>query len=53
MKRENNNGEGGQTCPLFLQRKNNMEHTLFVNHEDMTVEIIADNFDEFMDSLYE
>lgn len=28
MKRENNHGEGGHTCPLFLQRKNNRGRTL-------------------------
>lgn len=26
---------------------------IFINHEDMSIEIIADNFDSFMNNLYE
>lgn len=31
----------------------NTDKIVFINHENMTIEIIADNFDSFMDSLYE
>lgn len=31
----------------------NNDKIIFFNHEDMTIEIIADDFDSFMNSLYE
>lgn len=31
----------------------NNDKIVFVNHEDMSVEIIADNFDNFLNMLYE
>lgn len=30
----------------------NNDKIVFVNHEDMSVEIIADNFNDFMNGLY-